>query len=522
MGIWNYYFIAKLYWFFGGQIGLHRWENLCFAALLLIPIEPRWARLLRQLIAIPVGVVLLYHDSWLPPVSRLIEAAPNLASFSGAYRLELMERFFNGQIVAELLALFMVAGLLSLKLRISSFVLLTLLAAPQLSALASLNSAPQQSCANLCPGQARVEKPQTQQAQDADLDTALENFHAEESRRQVIFHKPKAAPAFDIIILQICSLAWDDIDFVHGDASFLKRFDLLFTRFNSGSSYSGPAVIRLLRGNCGQQQHDKLYQDTQPACYLFNKLAEFGFTPNLLLNHTGDFGGFLHDIQDHGGLNIAPIHNLGAVTYLNSFDGTPVFDDYDVLSQWWTRRQSQSTSPVALFYNSSSLHDGNRVPGAKKLPNVEFYRIRLKRLFGDVGRFMTELEDSGRQAVLVFIPEHGAALRGDKIQISGLREIPTAQITLIPVGVKFIGIPKDAISSQIVVEKPSSYLALSDLLARLIEANPYAGNWGDFLPQLERLSITEYEAENEKTVMMSKGERYFMRTPDSTWMEYPK
>ncbi|WP_162232371.1 cellulose biosynthesis protein BcsG, partial [Methylogaea oryzae] len=37
MGIWNYYFIAKLALFLGKYIGFHLWENLAFAALLLLP-----------------------------------------------------------------------------------------------------------------------------------------------------------------------------------------------------------------------------------------------------------------------------------------------------------------------------------------------------------------------------------------------------------------------------------------------------------------------------------------------------
>ena len=46
---------------------------------------------------------------------------------------------------------------------------------------------------------------------------------------------------------------------------------------------------------------------------------------------------------------------------------------------------------------------------------------------------MGELEASGRRAVVVLVPEHGAALRGDSAQIAGLREIPTPAITLVPV-----------------------------------------------------------------------------------------
>lgn len=41
--------------------------------------------------------------------------------------------------------------------------------------------------------------------------------------------------------------------------------------------------------------------------------------------------------------------------------------------------------------------------------------------------------------VVVIVPEHGAALVGDKMQMSGLRDIPSPNITHTPVGIKLIG-----------------------------------------------------------------------------------
>ena len=42
------------------------------------------------------------------------------------------------------------------------------------------------------------------------------------------------------------------MDFVgQRDNPFLKRFDVLFTNFNSAASYSGPASLRVLHGTCG-------------------------------------------------------------------------------------------------------------------------------------------------------------------------------------------------------------------------------------------------------------------------------
>lgn len=39
--------------------------------------------------------------------------------------------------------------------------------------------------------------------------------------------------------------------------------------------------------------------------------------------------------------------------------------------------------------------------------------------------------------MVVVVPEHGGALKGDRMQISGLRDIPSPSITNVPAGVKF-------------------------------------------------------------------------------------
>src|SRR5207248_1745854 len=87
----------------------------------------------------------------------------------------------------------------------------------------------------------------------------LESFYGAESERVVLFKKP-SGPPFDIVIVHVCSMSWADLKEVGLDKDdFFKQFDYSFTNFNSVSSYSNPAVMRLLRSNCGQQTHADLY-----------------------------------------------------------------------------------------------------------------------------------------------------------------------------------------------------------------------------------------------------------------------
>jgi len=63
MGIWNYYFIAKLFLYFGHYIGFHALANLAFALFLTIPTQRPRLKLLRQMVAVPSGVALFYYDT---------------------------------------------------------------------------------------------------------------------------------------------------------------------------------------------------------------------------------------------------------------------------------------------------------------------------------------------------------------------------------------------------------------------------------------------------------------------------
>lgn len=527
MGIWNYYFIAKLFLFLGKYIGFHRWENLAFAALLLLPAKQVWMRRLRHALAFATGLALLYYDSWLPPLSRVASQASNLESFSAVYLLELLGRFINVQVLASMAMVLLLVAVLGLRLRLSSFALLGILSAPflpkigELAALTTASTqAPAQCAAAVQPPSAVAPSEAIQHFSGGDVNTELQAFYHDEAKRRVIFQSG-ATPNFDVIVLHICSLAWDDLSYRKDDPALFKRFDVLFKNFNSAASYSGPAAIRLLRGACGQQKHNDLYLEPQSQCRLFQNLADVGFDTDLLLNHDGHFGDFLKDVQQRGGLNLTPLGSLGAAAPQSSFDDTPIYDDYDILHRWWNDLQShRDAKPKALYYNTISLHDGNRIAGGGAITNsLETFQPRAEKLLNDLDKFITEIESSGRPALVVFVPEHGAAVHGDDMQISGMREIPNPQITLVPVGVKFVGLNRPQ-ASPLTITQPASYLALSELLSRTVRQNPYAQPAPDLSSYVKDLPITDFVSENEDTVIVRNPNGYSMRAPDGSWVDY--
>ncbi|MBZ4288683.1 cellulose biosynthesis protein BcsG, partial [Mycobacterium tuberculosis] len=86
------------------------------------------------------------------------------------------------------------------------------------------------------------------------------------------------------------------------DHPLWKHFDIVFKNFNSATSYSGPAAVRLLRASCGQLSHTNLYQPSGADCYLFENLAKLGFNQQLMLGHNGLFGDFLKELRSLGGM----------------------------------------------------------------------------------------------------------------------------------------------------------------------------------------------------------------------------
>ena len=525
MGLWDLYFITKLFLYFGQYMGFHAWPNLLFAAFLLVPVPERYARkrlaLVRQIIAMPVGIALFYYDTWLPPISRAFSQASAIEGFSGTYLLELLGRFFNPWVVAALVLVFAIYYFASKKLRISSFILVAMLA-PLFSigqgkphpevAQGGAGSAGAYQAAT-----ATLSGPPSNEA----LNAQLQSFYAEEKQRAVSFPAPQKADApFDILVLQVCSLSWDDIDYTHQDDNpLLQHFDIVFTDFSSAASYSGPAAIRLLRGSCGQPAQPELYAPAPAACELFDSLDRSGFRPELAMNHDGHFGDFLRDVRKYGDLQAPQFSNAGLQPYLQSFDGSPVFDDFGVLSKWWQQRLKSPAQRVALFYNTISLHDGNFYAGHRGTSR-QIYPSRLDTLLKDLDRFLSVLQASGRRVVVVVIGEHGAAMRGDKLQVAGLREIPTPGISVVPVGIKLIGLPDTPGAKPLLVKRPTSYLALSQLLANFITVPPFGNPKLTLADYTRDLPETGFVAENEDVIVMRRGAQYFMRSKGDQWVQY--
>jgi cellulose synthase operon protein YhjU len=498
LGVWGYYFIAKLGLFWMGLIAFHALENLVFAVFILLPAAS--LRKLKNIINPLLAVVLLYYDSWLPPVGRLISQASLLSDFSPAYLFELAGRFFNWSAVGLLFACSLVYWIVSRRIRVGVLVILGMVILGITQVLS-------------------VERDADKTV--PDMNKVLGDFFTREAQRSVSFTTPQAdAVPFDVIFIHVCSLSWDDVLAVGLEHHPLwGRFDILFKNFNSAASYSGPAAIHLLRSKCGQTQHGQMYEPVADKCYLMDSLKLSGFEPDVVLNHDGKFDNFLGQLQTDGRLTTPPMSLEGLDAAQYAFDKSPVYEDLSVLDRWLDTRQKSASSRVALYYNTISMHDGNHPSGTNSMPNTrDAYKARLSRFLDDLESFMQKLDKSGRRAVVVMVPEHGAALRGDKRQIDGLREIPTPAITIVPVGIKVVGAQREG--EALSIDKSTSYLAITYIVERMLEQSPFAGKTFAPADYVANLPVTPFVAQNEKVTVAEYKNRFYYTRGDDKWENY--
>ncbi|CAI8764876.1 cellulose biosynthesis protein BcsG [Pseudomonas sp. IT-P218] len=522
LGLWNLYFLIKLALFWGGYLNLQILPNLVFAAVLLVPLRNRYLALLRTLIALPLGVALFYQDTWLPPFSRLLDQ-PGVLNFSADYLLDLAGRFIDLNLCGALLVLVVAYFFVRQWLRLTTLTLAGFAWLGGAGLMAMHAQVPQSTTQAPVSGGAPIV---SAEPDSATLDAYLQNFYSTEAGRQVVFQpSPSAAQPFDLLLINICSMAWDDLDAVGlRDNSLLRQMDIVFENFNSATSYSGPAAIRLLRASCGQQSHSKLYDAAPEQCLLMDDLRKLGFNSEVMLNHTGQFEGFIDEVRAQGSLPAPAVSVASLQRALVGFDGSSIWRDREVLNRWWQHREGQSDSRVALFYNTTTLHDGNRsltLDGGTKSAE---YKPRAQALIDDLSAFLKDLEKSGRRVAVVIVPEHGAALHGDRMQISGMREIPSSSITHVPVGIKLVGMGKNPRSEPILIKGPSSYLALSEIISRLYAAPPQGDGLGpDWQALLANLPQTPAVSENAGTVVLDYAGKPYVRIKEKgAWLPYPQ
>lgn len=496
--MWSFYFLGKLYLYFRGFIHFNFLLNLLFLIFISLPVPEkisfsRHVRTVRNLISGIAAVLLLWYDSRLPPILYSIRSLVQVGIPSKEYVVRFLMDFVNPLELLVLLGILVFCFLIRNRVRLTPAIVILILIVPLLE----------------------LRHPKE------DIEGYLDSFYQAESKRVIHFEKPETTDsAFDIIVLHVCSIAWDDLkEMVQEKDRFFGQFDILFTNFNSATSYSDPSAIRVLLSNCGQRKYAALYQNPPKECYLLETLREQGYETFSAVDNDASTTTFVEHIITFGMVD-SPIELKGIPVMQYNYDNTPIYDDLAILGKWWDIRQKSKSERAAIYFNITTLHGGAHWANEKdwwKRGETIRYKEFIQNLFTNLEKFFNNLSASGRNFVVVFVPEHGRASHDTTIQAKGLRDIPLPSITLVPVGMKLIGKGHPLMPVQHeVISKPTSYLAISYLLSSFLKEPPFGS--GSLQPSvLADIPETGFVSENEETRVVQKGSDYYFYGKDKKW-----
>lgn len=522
LGVWNVYFIIAFALAAFGYIELNLLGNALLMAWLLLPVGPKWLRILRGTLGAAAAAVLLYSESWLPGVDSILANKGGIAGFSLLYMAEFALDFINVKMVGWGLLVFLGYFLVRRYVRVTFFTIVYFLGAVTMPWVQSILPERAPVVTADAGGQTNeaAAPAKTGKADAKAVGEWYDAFLAYEHDRRARFPNglsEKDTP-FDILLLSICSVSNDDLAVSQLDQHPLfKEFNIRFDSFNAATAYSGPALLRLLNGACGQPSHSELYGERRPECEIMTRLGTLGYSQRLLMDHSGEYDNFLQSMRDKAGVT-ATLDNAKYPTRYMGFDDEEIADSLAVLRHWQRTQVKSKAGRTATLINFIALHDGNRLPGRGR---AEPFKPRAQEMFDNIRTFLRELERSGRKTMVVIVPEHGAAVRGDKIQVPRLRDIPTMRISRVPVMVKFVGL-KGMPNEPIHVTGNTSYLALTSLIGKTLETDYFSKDGGTVpLEQLVHdLPQTNPVSENGTVQTLEYQGREYFRQNGGEWKPY--
>jgi cellulose synthase operon protein YhjU len=497
MGLWNAYFIAKLFLYTRGYIAFHSLLNALLLIFLTLPwwlrarSIPRATRNAHHCLGAILALFLFWHDSYFPPFRVAFDFVWNPATRPAAsYVFKFIEGLWNPWVAGALIALLVAAVWASRRrLVIAPFVLLAM----------AYPTAMNWSASKL----------------DKIIDAEVAQFYATQANTEVVKFGGLAqgVPPMDILLLHVCSMSWDDLKNIGLDNHpFFSGFDLLLTQFNSVTAYSNPAALRLLRAPCGQLPHDPLWAVASQECSLMESLRQVGYATDTVFNNTGKYADGMAEQIVRLTHASAPL-DLGSLPVeARNFDDSPIFSNFATLEKWLQRRQKSDSPRSALYYNTVSLHAGSydpNDPDSHERDPIIRYKEAVHRVFSDLTRFLELLKTTNRNFLVVMVPEHGGALVGNRMQSRDLRDIPLPRITRVPVGLKLVG-PRwrKSTLSQRQLHGPTSYQAIAYLIKEALEKGALLAKG---VPE------TPFLSDNLSSRIFARSDGYYYQGKDGHW-----
>lgn len=203
-----------------------------------------------------------------------------------------------------------------------------------------------------------------------------------------------------------------------------------------------------------------------------------------MMDYNGEFGGFLKEVCENGGMQSELMNQFGLLIVLLLFDGLLVYDDLVVLNCWLIGEECEVNFCFVIFFNLLLLYDGNYFFGVSKMVD---YKICVQKLFDELDVFFIELEKFGCKVMVVVVLEYGGVLKGDRMQILGLCDIFSFFIINVLVGVKFFGMKVLYEGVLIDINQLSSYLVIFELVVCVVDGKFFiedSVNWNKLISNL--------------------------------------
>jgi cellulose synthase operon protein YhjU len=510
MVLWSFFFISKVILHYRGHLQFDGFLNVLLGLYAILP----WAAsrsvgleirknsripILHGAFGVVLGFMLLWHDTFFPPMKSLYRYLSDpVTRPANDFIFQFVMNYWNPLVFVILLGLYWICRISSKRWNLAPAVALVVAATTAHGTL-------------------------TRSAVRTDLALPSVSVSGVGSGAVTLDSPGKKGAPFDVLILQVCSLSTEDL--AHTGMSghhFFEGFDLRFSNFNTATSYSTPAALRLLQALCGQARHEVLFQGVPAPCMLLEGLRSAGYRTATVFNHEGKPSDKMaKELVTYAKADLPmPISGLSPKEVY--YDKSPVYGNFDVLEKWWKQRLASADPRVALYFNTVSLHVGNHLAHDSrpwwKQEKSATYRELLEKTLSDFDRFFRLLEESNRDVLVIMVSEHGAALAGSEIQGPDLRDIPLPKLTLVPMGVKLIGKGWKR-SAPVRIEDLVSY----SVIPRVINLATQHHSRGESFSASEFFGISEsrFFAENADAATLIRDQELFYQGKDRVWKSLP-
>ena len=110
-------------------------------------------------------------------------------------------------------------------------------------------------------------------------------------------------------------------------------------------------------------------------------------------------------------------------------------------------------------------------------------------------------------------------MKGDRLQLSGMREIPSPSITHVPVAAKLVGATRQGPPYH--VPQATSHLAITALIDRVLQIQPFQAEHYSAKSLAEDLPQTRSVSQNEGSTVIEVEGSHYLTLDRQRWQPYP-